>query len=91
MIATTGFLMACATAQPGKAGAGTGDTAADTAEDSGSDTNIDSAELNGTVPPEALAAPEFSATNRDGGKRSRPDLIGHPSVIWFYPAATTGG
>ncbi len=88
MLATTGFLIACATTASVESGAA---NRGDTAADSGSDTNIDSAELHGTTPPEALAAPEFSATNRDGGKRSRPDLIGHASVVWFYPAATTGG
>lgn len=48
-------------------------------------------DLNGTAPAVNLTAPEFMATNRDGSTRSRPDLIGHPTVIWFYPAAMTGG
>jgi hypothetical protein len=48
--------------------------------------------LTGTVPPVALAAPAFSGVrNRDGAVRSQADLMGHPTVLWFYPAAFTGG
>ena len=46
---------------------------------------------NGSVPDEALEAPDFAATNRDGGARDREDLLGHPTVMWFYPAAGTYG
>ena len=46
---------------------------------------------NGAVPTEALEAPEFAATNRDGGARDREDLLGHPTIMWFYPAAGTYG
>ena len=46
---------------------------------------------NGTVPDEALEAPDFEATNRDGAARDREDLLGHPTVMWFYPAAATPG
>ena len=46
---------------------------------------------NGTIPPVALIAPDFQATNRDGGARDREDLLGHPTIIWFYPAAGTYG
>ena len=46
---------------------------------------------NGTLPDEALEAPDFRATNRDGGARDRQDLLGHPTVMWFYPAAGTYG
>lgn len=56
--------------------------------------NIDTASsegLTGTIPDEALAAPEFAATNRDGTARGQADLIGHPTVIWFYPLANTPG
>jgi hypothetical protein len=53
--------------------------------------NIDWEALNGTVPPQALPAPYFTARNRDDTPRARPDLIGHPTVIWFYPKANTSG
>ena len=46
---------------------------------------------NGTIPNDALEAPDFAATNRDGGSRDREDLLGHPTVMWFYPAAGTYG
>ena len=47
--------------------------------------------LIGSAPAKAIPAPEFVATNRDGTGRSREDLLGHPTVIWFYPAASTAG
>jgi len=53
--------------------------------------DVDPAELNGTVPDVATPAPDFVATNRDGAARAREDLLGHPTVMWFYPAAATGG
>jgi len=45
----------------------------------------------GSVPSEFLDAPEFVATNRDGTSRGRDDLVGDPTVMWFYPAAGTSG
>jgi hypothetical protein len=47
--------------------------------------------LNGTPPISPRPAPEFTVLNRDGTTRTRADLLGHPTVIWFYPAAYTGG
>ena len=47
--------------------------------------------LNGTAPDDAIGVPEFVATNRDATGRSRQDVLGHPTVMWFYPAAGTGG
>lgn len=47
--------------------------------------------LHGTAPASPLAAPEFAATDRDGTPRDRSSLLGHPTVLWFYPAAGTGG
>ena len=47
--------------------------------------------LVGTQPPEALPAPEFSALNSVGNTRSQEDLIGTPTVLWFFPAADTPG
>lgn len=48
--------------------------------------------LYGAAPAVALAAPVFSGvSNRDGTPRTQVDLIGHPTVMWFYPAAASGG
>lgn len=52
---------------------------------------IDWSSLNGTVPPEALPAPEFLAHNFDNAVRHREALIGHPTVMWFFPATGTPG
>lgn len=51
----------------------------------------DGATLHGTAPAAPIAAPEFAATGRDGTPRDRSALLGHPTVLWFYPAAGTGG
>jgi hypothetical protein len=67
-------------------GGGGGTTATD---DGGSDGGATG--LIGSAPAKAIPAPEFVATNRDGTGRSREDLLGHPTVIWFYPAASTAG
>ena len=58
--------------------------------DAGGD-EIDWEELNGSVPDQALEAPEFDARNRDGAPRSQQDLLGHPTLMWFYPKASTSG
>jgi len=47
--------------------------------------------LHGSAPEVAVSAPEFSATNMDGSGRDRSDLLGGPSVLWFYPWAGTPG
>lgn len=47
--------------------------------------------LNGTPPEEPIPLPSFAATNRDGSARSRDDLLGHPTVMWFYPLAASAG
>lgn len=47
--------------------------------------------LYGTYPESPKEAPEFAATNLDGSARSREDLLGHPTVMWFFPAANTYG
>lgn len=47
--------------------------------------------LYGHAPAVAVPAPVFTATNRDGTPRGRDALLGHPTVIWFYPAAGTPG
>ena len=47
--------------------------------------------LTGTTPDKPLPAPEFSALHYDGSPRSQEDLIGQPSVLWFFPLANTPG
>ena len=66
------------------------DTDSDSDSDSDTDTDTD-VSFNGTVPDVPISAPEFAATNRDGAARSRDDLLGHATVMWFYPAAFSGG
>ena len=48
-------------------------------------------DLNGAFPPENIPAPDFTALNYDGDSRSREDLLGHPTVIWFFPRSQTYG
>ena len=71
---------------------GTDDGGTD-AGDSGDDgsAGIDWDSLNGDVPASPVSAPEFAATNMDNTARAREDLLGHPTVMWFYPAALTPG
>jgi peroxiredoxin len=45
----------------------------------------------GEPPATPVPAPDFAATNMDGAARDREDLLGHPTVMWFYPAAGTAG
>ncbi len=47
--------------------------------------------LHGQVPTTVTTVPEFSAVNQDGAPRTRADLLGHPTVVWFFPAAGTAG
>jgi hypothetical protein len=47
--------------------------------------------LNGRVIDPPLAAIDFSAQNLDSSARDRSDLIGRPTVMWFYPAAGSYG
>ncbi|MEQ1567660.1 MAG: hypothetical protein ABMA64_18605 [Myxococcota bacterium] len=48
--------------------------------------------LYGTAPPVNLPVPTFTQVlAMDGTTRSSADLVGHPTVMWFYPAAATGG
>lgn len=48
-------------------------------------------ELVGQPPENPVPLPEFTATNMDGSPRTSADLLGHRTVIWFYPAAGTFG
>lgn len=95
------FLAACTADKPDD----TADTAdsADTAETADSGDSGDSADssadggetgapdYHGTVPSDPTAAPTFSVLNQDEQVRTRDDLLGHPTVMWFYPAAATSG
>ena len=48
-------------------------------------------QTHGTVPPDALPAPTFVALNYDGASRATEDLIGQPTVMWFFPFSGTPG
>jgi len=48
-------------------------------------------ELHGSFPPENLPPIEFTALNYDGTERNKDALLGHPTVMWFYPYAQTTG
>jgi peroxiredoxin Q/BCP len=74
---------------PQDSGPATDDTASDTAADTATDTAAPN--LIGTPPAAAIDAPEFTAQNRDGAARSRADLLGQPTVMWFFPSADTPG
>lgn len=53
----------------------------DSGLDTGSDVNKE----------DLLGPPEFSARSHDGTDRGQKDLIGHPTVMWFFPFAGTPG
>jgi hypothetical protein len=82
--------LACAPAPDGKPAADS-DTVGDTTTPP-DDTGTPPVEgLHGTVPDEAIDAPSFVATSEHGELRDRDALLGHPTVMWFYPAAGTAG
>lgn len=85
-------LVGCAAPADKDEDEGSGDGTVEDSGDADTDTpDLDPDALHGTVPDEALPAPDFVATNRDGSARAREDLLGHPTVMWFYPAAATAG
>jgi peroxiredoxin Q/BCP len=48
--------------------------------------------LHGTRPPSSVGMPpSFQATAHDGTARGPRDLLGQPTVLWFFPAANTSG
>lgn len=53
---------------------------------------FDTTQLHGTMldQPKPMI-PSFSATSHDGSPRDVAALMGHPTVIWFFPAANTSG
>ena len=54
------------------------------------ETEIPSA-TNGTAPSTEIGPPTFTATNSDYAARTQQDLIGQPTVIWFFPFSATPG
>jgi len=42
-------------------------------------------------PPAKVSLASFRATAHDGAPRDISQLRGHPTVVWFYPKAATGG
>ena len=70
------------------------DSSVPTSVDSGIDTSTeldDSQEYFGTTPSSQLAVPDFTAQNYDEELRDKRNLIGQPTVLWFFPAAGTYG
>ena len=47
--------------------------------------------LHGERPASPIATPEFHALDQHGQPRTKEALLGHPTVMWFYPAAATAG
>lgn len=65
-------------------------TDTDTDTDLG-DTDTDAPALHGVVPTNPLPLPQFAVRNFDGTSRGPEALLGHVTVMWFLPAAATGG
>ena len=74
------------------------DTDTDIDNDAGSDAEGDSETLpeiadlsgltlSGTEPAENLEAPEFEVMAADNTARTQDNLLGQPTVMWFFPAA----
>ena len=88
------FALACGgDSTTGTAGTDTG--ASDTgsgATDSGPATEVtDTVSFYGTAPAEPVPLPDFAAINQYGEPRGPDDLLGHATVLWFYPLAETPG
>ena len=47
--------------------------------------------LIGTLPEAPRPVPEFEVLAQTGEPRTQADLLGHPTVMWFYPMAGTPG
>lgn len=45
----------------------------------------------GVVPEAPAALPEFQAVNHLGEARGREDLLGSPTVLWFFPIPDSPG
>ena len=70
---------------------GTTTSTTDTSTTTTTTTTIDTTALYGTAPTQPVPAPEFLAYSHEGEPRTREDLMGHPTVIWFFPLADTPG
>ena len=79
-------LLACSTTSKTDTESSTVETDDTVIEDS-----FEQDELNGTLITDNIPAPDFSVLNQDGFERTKSDLEGKPTVIWFYPAANTPG
>lgn len=54
------------------------------------DTDVAWGALHGTRPADALPAPDaLRIRNQDGEERDVTDLVGTPTVMWFFPRAAT--
>jgi len=93
------LLYACASPDPDDSALTISESDADTDTDADSDTDTDTDAdttitdemLNGSFPEKPIPVPEFVATSDTGEQRTEVDLVGHPTVMWFYPAANTSG
>lgn len=91
LLPALGLLVACAARHPTDTQP-SGDSPGDSpGADSPTESQPPDDELYGSYPADPKPAPEFEATNRDGSPRGRADLLGHPTVLWFFPAAGTYG
>jgi hypothetical protein len=88
LIYTISLLTACTADVEKEDIAAAADTSADTAAPP---TELPDTELHGSIPAESLPLPAFSATGQDGTARGPDDLRGHPTAMWFFPAAGTYG
>ena len=66
-------------------------TATTTGTSTATSTTIDTTNLYGTAPAQAVPAPQFTVYSHEDETRTREDLIGHPTVGWFFPFADTPG
>ena len=66
-------------------------TATTTGTSTATSTTIDTTNLYGTAPAQAVPAPQFTVYSHEDETRTREDLIGHPTVVWFFPFADTPG
>ena len=88
------FLAACAAGgAPGDddTTAGDDDSAAGDDDSVAGDDDSTPVQLNGTPPDTPLPAPDFTAQNQRGETVGPDQLLGHPTVLWFFPAAGTPG
>ena len=82
-------LVACTTNSPEEdPEVDTDDVVAESGDETGT---VEPPSFNGVPPENPLSLPEFVATNYDGNTRGPGDLIGSPTVLWFYPKAATAG